>query len=122
MRVECKISKRDARNYQITVGKTYLAVEVNIHPFAEDTSQRLLFRLSADDDDVPGLYEADLFVLVDERMPSQWVLTYSSRGRSCVIGPKAWSAPGFWEDYFDGAALAQHAFNDELQRMNEELG
>ena len=122
MRVECQINERGARAYQITVGNTYLAVELNIAPSAEDTSQRLLFRLSADDEGVPGLYEADLFVAVDERMPSEWVLTQNSHGGSYVIGPRSWSGPGFWEDYFDGAASARQAFDAELQRMNEELG
>jgi hypothetical protein len=59
---------------------------------------------------------------MDERMPSQWVLTQTSHGRSYVIGPKSWSAAGFWEDYFDGAASARQAFDAELQRMNDELG
>lgn len=121
MRVECMVNEREGRIYQITVGETYWVVEVQMSPEAEETSHPTVFRLSADDGDVPGLYDADLFVLVDGRLPSQWVFTPGPHGESYVIGPEAWSTPGFWEDYFDGSTSARNAFDAELQRMTEEI-
>ncbi|MFF4384472.1 hypothetical protein [Kitasatospora sp. NPDC001547] len=82
----------------IRVGEEYPVLEV----FA--ARSRILFRLpdrSARRDEIesPGLWDADMFEIVSERMPTCWV-TALKDGR-LTLAPREWQRPGFWEDYYD---------------------
>ncbi|WP_405736328.1 hypothetical protein OG607_44620 [Streptomyces sp. NBC_01537] len=80
------------------VGEEYPVLEV----FA--TRTRVLFRLpdrstSRDAIDSPGLWDADMFEVVSDRMPTCWVAGLND-GR-LTLAPREWQRPGFWEAFFD---------------------
>ncbi|MFB7911902.1 hypothetical protein ACFC1T_36255 [Kitasatospora sp. NPDC056076] len=80
------------------IGEEYPVLEV----FA--ARSRILFRLPdrsarRNEIDSPGLWDADMFEVVSDRMPTCWV-TGLEDGR-LTLAPREWQRPGFWEDYFD---------------------
>ncbi|MGW2872042.1 hypothetical protein [Kitasatospora sp. NPDC001225] len=82
----------------VRIGEEYPVLEV----FA--ARSRILFRLPdrsarRDEIDSPGLWDADMFEIVSDRMPTCWV-TGLEDGR-LTLAPQEWQRPGFWEDYFD---------------------
>lgn len=82
----------------VRIGEEYPVLEV----FAAQS--RTLFRLpdrSARRGEIesPGLWDADMFEIVSDRMPTCWV-TGLEDGR-LTLAPREWQRPGFWEDYFD---------------------
>ncbi|MET9793710.1 hypothetical protein [Streptomyces canus] len=76
------------------------------YPVLEVSAARLhvLFRLPdrsarQDEIDSPGLWDAAMFEIVSDRMPTCWV-TALNDGR-LTLAPQEWQRPGFWEDFFD---------------------
>ncbi|MEO8217794.1 MAG: hypothetical protein ABI718_11995 [Acidobacteriota bacterium] len=62
-----------------------------------------------DDTREPYLFPADCFVVVEAREPEFWVCSLGDEGeRYCY--PIEWSAPGFFEDYFDGESDPHQIF------------
>ncbi|WP_405805460.1 hypothetical protein [Streptomyces sp. NBC_01187] len=81
------------------------------YPVLEVLADRavVLFRLpdrpgSTDPIDTPGLWDAAMFEVVSDRMPSCWVAELDE-GR-LTLAPREWQRPGFWEDYFDHVPTA----------------
>ncbi|MFJ2234895.1 hypothetical protein [Streptomyces sp. NPDC087859] len=58
--------------------------------------------------DRPGLWDAAMFTVVSNRMPSCWVAELED-GR-LTLAPREWQRAGFWDDYFDDvpAAVAEY--------------
>lgn len=86
----------------LTPGKTYLVLAISIVP------EGVRYRIIADQPDTPALFPADQFEVVDGVLGSAWV--FSIRAAGIEIGPGRWSAPDFWERYFDGDPQAIEAF------------
>lgn len=64
----------------------------------------------------PCLYEPRCFEVVDATEPSFWVCMIGDDGeRYCY--PQAWSALGFFEDYFDGVLTVQQQFWRDYARL-----
>lgn len=120
MQVVCRTSERSLREYQLSVGSSYTVVEVGLNLAAEEQSNRMLYRLAADDAGVAGLYESDLFEVTDARVPPGWLL--AGEGESFRLGPARFLRPGFWEEFFDNVAAARLEFDDEVRRIHDELG
>ncbi|WP_406432670.1 hypothetical protein OHB00_07915 [Streptomyces sp. NBC_00631] len=82
----------------VRIGEEYPVLEVSA------ARARILFRLpdrSARQDDVdsPGLWDADMFEIVSDRMPTCWVTGLGNGW--LTLAPREWQRPGFWDDYFD---------------------
>ena len=82
----------------VRIGEEYPVLEV----FA--ARSRILFRLPdrgarLDEIESPGLWDAGMFEIVSDRMPTCWV-TRLEDGR-LTLAPREWQRPGFWEDFFD---------------------
>ncbi|TVL87794.1 hypothetical protein [Streptomyces sp. SAJ15] len=91
----------------IRVGADYPVLEIMT------SADRVLLRIperldTSTDRDSPGLWDAAMFTVVSERMPSCWVAALE--GGSLTLAPPEWQRPGFWEDYFDAkpAAVAEY--------------
>lgn len=52
---------------------------------------------------------------VDGELPNSWEAKVEEGG-ILRLGPAAWIAPGFWEEYFDRAPGAVEAYERELRR------
>jgi hypothetical protein len=57
----------------------------------------------------PYLYPQELFLVVDNRYPSDWETEYGEEGERYSY-PKVFQQPGFFEDYFDGEQYAVNVF------------
>ncbi len=53
------------------------------------------------DDGRPGLYKCDLFDVVYEIRPGDWIVLLDDQGEVWYEGPKCFASPGFWEDCYD---------------------
>jgi len=71
----------------------------------DDQNYRLI-----DDINEPILYRKELFEVIDESIPSNWVRVDYDDGEY-YIDPPELSVTGFYEDYFDGNAVAIKKFN-----------
>ncbi|MEY9965938.1 hypothetical protein ABIA33_003993 [Streptacidiphilus sp. MAP12-16] len=76
-------------------------------------NDRVLFRIpdqagSREYYDSPGLWNAAMFAVVSERLPTCWVAELKNGNLS--LAPREWQRAGFWEDYFDHvpAAVAEY--------------
>ncbi len=63
----------------------------------------------------PALFEASLFAITDPRADEAWVVQYNDAGDVELV-PEPWSAPGFWEDFFDGNPGAVARYHEVLER------
>jgi hypothetical protein len=82
----------------VQIGEEYPVLEVLA------AQSRILFRLPdrstrRDEIDSPGLWDAAMFEMVSDRMPTCWVAGLND-GR-LTLAPQEWQRPGFWEDFFD---------------------
>jgi hypothetical protein len=87
----------------IRIGAEYPVLEV------VTTGKQVLFRIPDRLDtevfrDSPGLWDAAMFTVVNERMPNCWVAALN--GGNLTLAPREWQRPGFWEDYFDAEPTA----------------
>ena len=58
----------------------------------------------------PYIYPADIFTVLDETIPSDWVVKYGEGGEKYAC-PIEFHEPGFFEDYFDGKPEAINIFS-----------
>jgi len=90
----------------LTPGQPYFVIGIEANDF------RIL-----NDHGRPYLYPPDLFEVIDSREPGFWVTEYGQDGERYSYPPE-FSAPGFFEDFFDGKddALSTfwHAVNKRL--------
>ena len=63
----------------------------------------------------PALFEASLFAITDPRVDDAWVVQYKDSGEVELM-PGLWSAPGFWEDFFDGNPRAVARYQEVVER------
>jgi hypothetical protein len=73
----------------------------------------------------PALHEAELFSIVNHRMPSTWVVNIHP-GRSgqlfLDLAPPPWMADGFWGKYFDHHPNAIQVFERAKERILSQEG
>jgi hypothetical protein len=69
----------------------------------------------------PTWWPSDMFMTSDAALPSTWVAQVGDGG-VLRMGPAPLLAEGFWERYFDRDPEATRAFDEELSRMDDELG
>ena len=117
MQVICKTNQNGTRQWQGGLGQSYLVVEVVASGAAGSPPNELSFRVSTDENEVPGLYPVTCFDVSDPAVPPGWVFTQQSDDGAFVLGPRSFAAPGFWERFFDGEPAALAAFAAEISAM-----
>jgi len=91
------------------LGSVYRVLSIWVEP------GQILLRLVGEEP-APALFEAEMFEVVSNAIPSAWVITMPKPG--CLsIGPARWSRPGFWEEYFDRKPEAVACFEEERQEI-----
>ena len=84
-----QLRREDLEYPDLTFGQPYAVIGIEADDF------RLL-----NDQGQPYLYPADLFDVVDDRAPSDWVTEFGEDGERYAY-PPALNVPGFFEDFFD---------------------
>ncbi|MGW0876589.1 hypothetical protein ACWD3J_39835 [Streptomyces sp. NPDC002755] len=92
----------------VRIGEEYPVLEVSA------ARPHVLFRLPdrsarRDEFDSPGLWDAAMFEIMSDRMPTCWVAALND-GR-LTLAPQEWQRPGFWEDFFDHLPDAVAAYD-----------
>jgi hypothetical protein len=76
-------------------GEPYDVLEVRAEP-----GRLVHFRIAGEQPGTPALFDSALFDTVDGTIPAHWRARLAPGG-TLTLGPEEWSAPGFWEAYFD---------------------
>jgi hypothetical protein len=79
------------------------------------------YRIESEDINTPALFEADLFRLVDPRLPSCWIAV-RQEGAPLQLMPASWAEGDYWKRFFDGEPAARREYMDATRKMVEELG
>ena len=98
----------------LTTGYAYYVLSIHMQ-----IGGWLKFQLIGDDGITPAFHDAEQFEVISDLIPSGWCVSYIS-GSHFELTPKAWDAPGFWEEYFDGDSEAVLLFESEKEKMLEE--
>jgi hypothetical protein len=98
----------------LTIGNAYYVLEIC------RSNDCIKYRLVGDFSPTPALHEAEKFEIVSNQIPDGWVFQLYGRA-DWTIGPKAWSATGFWESFFDQDETAEAIFHEELQHIADEI-
>ena len=77
------------------------------------------YRIVADDNVTPALFEVTSFEITDNRLPPSWVIVQVEGIQIIQMMPIAWSKKGFWEAYFDSDATARKQYNEDLMVLQE---
>lgn len=77
---------------------------------------RLYLCCRSDDNSTPIIFEADQFITVNDKIPSNWVVSLDELG-NMNIAPRKWLRPSFWEDYFNFDSLAISDFESEMETI-----
>jgi hypothetical protein len=96
----------------LTIGNSYYVLEIC------RSNDCIKYRLVGDFSPTPALHEAEKFEIVSNEITDGWVFQLYGK-YDWTIGPKAWSAKGFWESFFDQDEAAEATFNEECHRIAE---
>lgn len=96
----------------LTIGKEYIVLGLEVR--ALSVENRLYLSIQSDDGPNPVLFEADQFVTVSNKIPSNWVASLDEFG-NMNIEPQKWLRPGFWDDYYNFDPAARSDFENELE-------
>ena len=92
--------------------RTKAYVVLSVESFVDE----IWFRVVCEDNELPVLFRASLFDVVDKRMPPCWQVL-DVQANAIELGPAVFGEPGFWERYFDREPEALL----EFQRAKEQL-
>ncbi|WP_322747570.1 MULTISPECIES: hypothetical protein [unclassified Frankia] len=98
----------------VRLGGEYIVISVLACP-----GRRIELQIVGDDVRAPGLWDSEMFMTVDDRLPSNWVAKVGEGG-VVELAPRRWLEPGFWEAYFDRDPDAVAAYEDELRQILSE--
>lgn len=93
-----KLKQQSLQFPDLTTDQNYVVIGIEADDF------RIL-----NDHGRPFLYACDLFVVVDAREPSDWVIETGDDGERYAYPPKL-NTYGFFEDYFDAKPEAVSTF------------
>jgi hypothetical protein len=79
--------------------------------------QQSEYRLAAEIENTPALFDTRLFEIVDGSLPWNWVATVNGDGLE--FQPATWAVAGFWERFFDGDVEAKRSYLEERQKIGE---
>lgn len=101
-------------NSWLTIGKKYHVLSI----FVAD-GEVPKYRLIGDDGVTPALHTSSQFDVVSDTLPSVWK-AHSVPFKFFELAPGSWTAPGFWEAYFDGDPEAEAIFRESCRKLVEE--
>ena len=120
MKIKCiKIYNEHTKEYQekgswLTIGKEYIVLAIEIY------CNRVEYLIVDDSNDkTPGLHQAEQFELISGVIPKNWEIMVGSI-ELFVIGPKAWRAIDFWNDYYEGKTSTLEIYEREAKIIYEE--
>jgi hypothetical protein len=93
-------------NQNLTPGRTYLVYEINNDSFRV-----------CNDKEEPILYPKELFRVIDNSIPSGWIMVDFGDGEYS-LGPREVNKRGFFERYFDGENEEVEAFAGIILQSN----
>lgn len=102
--------ERVAESAWVSIGQEYTVLEVDALP-----DHRFSVRLDLGDQ-VPGLWDSEMFETTDPVIPAVWVARFSDGG-SLQFAPPRWLERGFWERYFDDEPDAVAVFEEDRRRI-----
>jgi len=116
MKVRCTklLDTRGAEQAQsawLTVGKIY-----HVLSLLQDVHGRWLLRLMGDTEPGVGLFLLEQFEIVSRRLAPMWIVNWNKVG-VFELTPETWTAPEFWERYFDHDPAAKRIFTDEVCKI-----
>ena len=99
----------------LTVGRDYVVLSITV-----PATRPVQYRLLTDQGD-PSLFDASLFDLASDEVPSNWRVKVGGGGSAgrLEIGPKPWMERGFWEDYTGDDVTAALAAQAIFERESE---
>ena len=103
-----EVRRDPGRWLQPGVAYTVLAIEASGRGHQE-------YRVAAEIQGTPALFDARLFEIVDGRLPPNWMAT--ADGERLEFQPAAWAGAGFWERFFDGDPDASRAYHEEVDKI-----
>lgn len=71
-----------------------------------------------DEDGYPYLYPADIFIIVDQIAPDDWVTEFGDENEKYSY-PVELNKVGFFEDYFDKKEYAINSFNKYIEKLKK---
>lgn len=71
-----------------------------------------------DDEGEPVLFPLSWFSVVDDKWPSDWIVTIGADGEQ-YVGPEILREDYFWERYFDGDRAAIQTFKRRLREWQK---
>lgn len=115
MKVRLKEDAGQASNVRgwLRAGREYevLAVEA-----ASPRGSGSLYRIQSEDNETPALFEAELFVLSDAAIPSNWIVVQEPQ-TPIQLMPASWAEPGYWERFFDGDPQARTDYEAAVRKI-----
>lgn len=101
-----KLRRRYSKYTDLSTGQVYpvLGIEADHYRIINDLGR-------------PYLYPPSLFVIIDDELPSDWIVETGEDGERYAY-PAEMNAPGFFEDLFDGRPRANSIF---WKRVNRQL-
>jgi hypothetical protein len=108
--------KQAASDSWLTIGRSYVVLSVSI-----ELRRGISYRIIANDNTTPALFDSRQFEIVDPKIPSNWAISVAE-GRF-ILSPLAWTRRGFWEDFFNSNVDAMRAFEEGKRAimLEEEL-
>ena len=97
------------RSAWVKIGSIYHVLSIWIEP------GRSKLRLIGEEV-TPALFELEMFEVVSSRIPPTWVAASPKPG-CLAFAPVEWSAPGFWESFFDGDPEAVSSFEQARAKI-----
>jgi hypothetical protein len=107
MKIQIKedvVSKKGLRK-----GQVYNVISISIN----QNQKKFLYRI-IDSEGTPALYENHLFDIIDNKLDSDWIISFNEEFNVINIMPSSISYKGFWEDYFNDEDDAVKIFNNRF--------
>lgn len=110
MKVRCVELKNwrgepEERSSWLKIGGIYHVLRIQIEP------NRTMFQLVGEEP-TPALFQPDLFEVISSRVPESWVIVSAKHG-FLELTPLSWTAPGFWEAFYDREPEAVACFEEQ---------
>ena len=106
MRVRLKPSKPDRVVDQNSLRKERDYVVLAVEAMLGES----YYRIESENEGVPALFKASLFDLVDNTIPSHWIITKEDDDPIQLM-PEPWAKQVFWESFFDGDPDARKVYD-----------
>ncbi|MGK5531353.1 hypothetical protein [Streptomyces sp. URMC 129] len=79
-------------------------------------NKRTLFRMEYSPYESSALFDSRLFTVTSPQIPHCWKFFQLESG-SFSLRPESWSAPGFWEAFYDREQWAVEAYEAEKRKI-----